>query len=101
LPCWRRLRSAKEEGAPPISTSPKRAVRYTCSCGTEYLVAIHPGRDADWGAAVERAAAELGVKFVDAASARFVCTVCGVEHERSAELDSEAEPEPKRAAARA
>jgi hypothetical protein len=63
--------------------SPRGAVKYTCVCGTEYLVAIESDQPGDdWFAVVSEAAAELGIQAIDGRQPTFVCATCGRVHER-------------------
>ena len=59
------------------------ALRYTCSCGHEYLVAFAGDRDNEaWFEAVGHAADSLGLTFIRGAQASFVCAECGDVHVR-------------------
>ncbi|HEV2590799.1 MAG TPA: hypothetical protein VGU02_02800 [Gaiellaceae bacterium] len=59
------------------------ALRYTCSCSREYLVAFGDDHDNQaWFDAVEKAADSLGLTFVGG-KASFVCAQCGTVHVRN------------------
>jgi hypothetical protein len=73
---------------------PRGAVKYTCICGAEYLIAFEPAApNDDWLAVVREAAAQLGIEAVDGTKPTFVCSTCGRMHERrdtaAASLDKE------------
>lgn len=59
------------------------AVRYQCSCGAQYLVAINPGNDRIWLESVKAAAEAVEVELVDGSEPQFLCGSCGSVHARS------------------
>lgn len=69
---------------------PQGAVRYRCTCGAEYLVAIQGTSDEKWLETIGVVAKKLGVGIVDGSQPSFVCDACGARHLRA---DVRAEPD--------
>ena len=62
---------------------PKGAVKYTCVCGAEYLIAFEAEDDSGaWLEVVGEAATQLGIEAIDGTKPSFVCSGCGRVHER-------------------
>jgi hypothetical protein len=62
---------------------PKGAVKYTCLCGAEYLIAFEAEEQSgEWLEVVREAATQLGVEAIDGTKPSFVCSRCGRVHER-------------------
>jgi hypothetical protein len=59
------------------------AVRYRCSCGANYVVALNERGDHGWLNVVRRATLGLDARVVDGTQPSFVCDRCGEEHVRN------------------